>query len=71
MLSRFEQIKHQTHTLLNFLGPHARYRGAGVLIEHVSLLRFMDVAHIYGLPEVYMYISSLTDNEGAPHNLSV
>ncbi|EMS61404.1 hypothetical protein TRIUR3_26889 [Triticum urartu] len=27
------------------------YRGQGVLLEHVSLVRLIDAAHIYGLPE--------------------
>ena len=48
---------------INFFRLHAGYRGQGVLIEHVSLVRFIDAAHICGLPEVY--ILSLTDNEGA------
>ena len=49
---------------INLFRSYARYRGQGVLIEHVSLVRFIDVAHICGLPEVY--ILSFTDNEGGP-----
>ena len=55
----------KSHTRpIHFFGSHAGDRGSGVLIEHVSLVRFIDVAHICGLPEVY--ILSFTDNEGGP-----
>ena len=53
---------------INLFQVAAGYRGQGILFEHVSLVRLIDGAHIYGLPKVY--ILSFTDNQGGAHNLS-
>ena len=43
-----------------FFRLHAGYRGQGILIEHVSLVRLIDATDICALPEIY--ILSFTDN---------
>ena len=45
---------------INLFRLHAGYRGQGVLLEHVSLVRLIDATHIGGLPKVY--ILSFTNN---------